>query len=319
MRHYLCYRAREPITIDGNLGKNEWGHAPWTEDFVDIEGDAKPAPRYWTRVKMLWDDQYLYIAAQMEEPHVWGTLTERDSVIFHDNDFELFLDPDGDNHNYLELEINALGTVWDLLLTKPYRDRGLPLTGWDCKGLQTAVAVFGTLNDPSDADAGWTVEIAIPWKSMDEFCGVDCPPNAGDMWRINFSRVEWDHTVENGRYVKVPRTPEHNWVWSPQGAIDMHRPEEWGVLQFCATEQDEPLEYPGADVRRDLMKVYWAQKEFRKTCDTWATDLRQLGLTFDRKAQIYATPDLYQVSMWDEDGSIWKLYDDSRIIAPSLE
>ena len=92
--------------------------------FVDIEGDAKPAPRFRTRAKMLWDDTYFYIAAEMEEPHVWGTLTKHDSVIFHDNDFEVFLDPDGDTHDYYEFEINALNTGWDLFLDKPYRDGG---------------------------------------------------------------------------------------------------------------------------------------------------------------------------------------------------
>jgi len=45
-------------------------------------------------MQMLWDDECLYIAAEMEEPHLWATLTEHDSIIFHDNDFEVFLDPD---------------------------------------------------------------------------------------------------------------------------------------------------------------------------------------------------------------------------------
>ncbi|HSI73276.1 MAG TPA: carbohydrate-binding family 9-like protein, partial [Fimbriimonas sp.] len=116
---YICSRAVEPPSIDGNLEKQFWAHAPWTDDFVDILGDRMPKPRYRTRVKMLWDDEHLYIGAMLEEPHVWGTLTERDSVIFHDNDFEVFIDPDGDNHLYGELEINALNTVWDLLLVKP--------------------------------------------------------------------------------------------------------------------------------------------------------------------------------------------------------
>ena len=53
--------------------------------------------------------RYFYVAAEMEEPHVWGTLTQHDAVIFQDNDFEVFIDPDGDNHEYYEFEINALG------------------------------------------------------------------------------------------------------------------------------------------------------------------------------------------------------------------
>src|SRR5262249_51445227 len=84
-RGYVCYRATAPIVIDGKLDDDAWKAAPWTEDFVDIESDAKPRPRFRTRVKMLWDDQYFYVAADLEEPHVWGTLTKHDSVIFNDN------------------------------------------------------------------------------------------------------------------------------------------------------------------------------------------------------------------------------------------
>ena len=110
------------------------------------KGDKKPRPRFRTRMKMLWDDQYLYIAAQLDEPHVWATLTERDSVIFRDNDFEVFLNPSKDTKNYYELEINALNTLWDLRLPKPYRDGGPPLNEWDVVGIKTAVHVNGTLN-----------------------------------------------------------------------------------------------------------------------------------------------------------------------------
>ena len=53
-----------------------------------------------------------------------GTLTERDSIIFHDNDFEVFVDSDSDNHQYYEIEISALNTVWDLRLVTPYRFGG---------------------------------------------------------------------------------------------------------------------------------------------------------------------------------------------------
>src|SRR5687768_640330 len=116
---YSCVRGT-PV-IDGRIDDVAWEQAAWAADFVDIEGSLKPLPRFKTRAKMLWDDDYFYIAAEMEEPHVWGTLTEHDSVIFYDNDFEVFIDPDGDNHNYYEFEINALNTGWDLRLPKPYR------------------------------------------------------------------------------------------------------------------------------------------------------------------------------------------------------
>jgi hypothetical protein len=231
-KEYVCYRTAGKVVIDGKLDEASWRNAPATDEFIDIEGDVKPRPRFATRAKMLWDNQYFYIGAEMEEPHVWATLTKRDSVIFHDNDFEVFIDPNGDRDEYYELEINALNTVWDLFLPKPYRDGGKAQNSWDIVGLKTAVKVTGTLNDLTDNDTGWSVEMAIPWKALGEYAHKAAPPADGDQWRINFSRVEWQHEIVDGKYRKVANTKEDNWVWSAQGVIDMHRPEMWGYVRF---------------------------------------------------------------------------------------
>jgi hypothetical protein len=278
-RGYVCYRATGALSIDGQLDDAAWAAAPWSEPFRDIEGDKKPDPPLRTRMKMLWDDQALYIAAELEEPHVWATLTRHDSVIFHDPDFEVFLDPDGDNHNYGELELNARNTTWDLLLPKPYKDGGPAVNGWEIIGLKTGVHVDGTLNDPRDADRGWTVEIAWPWTGLKELARAPVPPRNGDQWRINFSRVEWDFEVVGPEYRKVPKRPEHNWVWSPQGVIDMHRPERWGVLQFSSGAPGAvPFHPDPAQPARDyLHRIYYAQREYRKQHGRYSTNLVGLG------------------------------------------
>jgi hypothetical protein len=207
--------------MDGKLDEAAWQLAAWTPDFVDIEGSVKPKPRFRTRTKMLWDDNYLYIAAELEEPDVHATLTQHDSVIFHDDDFEVFVKPLPETPSYYEFEINALNTGWDLFLDKPYRLGGKADNSWDMAGLKTAVAVQGTLNNSSDTDRGWTVEIAIPLNAFDSRQTVPHPAD-GTMWRINFSRVEW----------RQGQAKEDNWVWSPQGVINMHVPEHWGYLTF---------------------------------------------------------------------------------------
>jgi hypothetical protein len=279
-RGYVCYRAGGPLTLDGRLDEDAWRAVPWTEPFVDIEGGRRPAPRYRTRVKMLWDDRCLYLGAELEEPHVWATRTRHDAVIFHDNDFEVFLDPDGDSHLYAELEVNALNTTWDLLLPRPYKDGGRALDAWEITGLRTAVHVDGTRNDPRDRDRGWSVEIAWPWRGLKELTDRPVPPRDGDQWRINFSRVEWDHEVVGGRYRKVKGRPEHNWVWSPQGVIDMHRPERWGYLQFSTAPVGTAAlrPDPAGPARHLLHRVYYAQRDYRRRHGAWASSLGQLGL-----------------------------------------
>ena len=228
-KRYTCARASTPPKIDGKLDEAAWRRAAWTDWFVDIEGANKPNPRFRTRAKMLWDDHYFYIAAELEEPDVWATLTKHDSVIFHDNDFEVFLNPTGDTQNYFEFEINALNTGWDLFLNKPYRHGGKADNRWEIPGLRTAVAVNGTLNDSKDKDRGWTLEIAFPWDAFRERSGVG-RPKTGEEWRVNFSRVEWR---VNDKHQKLPGLKEDNWVWSPQGLVNMHVPEMWGRVRFA--------------------------------------------------------------------------------------
>ena len=235
---YVCFRAPRAPRLDGSLNDAAWRSAPWSTAFMDIEGAVKPAPRFRTRMKMLWDDRYLYVGAQLEEPDVWGTITQRDAVIFRDNDFEMFIDPDGDAKDYAELEINALNTVWDLFLTVPYRDGGHADNDWNIEGLRTGVQVQGTLNHPADTDSGWTLTLALPWRSLERASHTTSAPRPGQRWRINYSRVEWRTTVADGAYQKVPGLREDNWVWSPQGMVDMHQPEHWGYVEFSSTRAD---------------------------------------------------------------------------------
>ncbi|WP_291038089.1 carbohydrate-binding family 9-like protein [Dyadobacter sp. 50-39] len=238
-KSYTCYRAGKNIAIDGRLNEKAWKQAAWTDAFVDIEGDKKPLPLQETRVKMLWDNQYLYIAAQIEEEHIWAYQDQKDQIVYLENDFEVFIDPDGDTENYYELEINAINNTFDLFLPKTYRKGGRAQLKWDIKGLKSAVSVDGTVNDAKDKDKRWIVEIAIPFASLATEDVQPVMPADGSEWRINFSRVNWQHEVgQDGRYSRKRNTktgkiiPEYNWVWSPQGIINMHYPEYWGKLLF---------------------------------------------------------------------------------------
>jgi len=325
-RHYVCYyTARQPV-IDGSGNEPVWQQAPWTEDFVDIEGEIRPKPPQRTRVKMLWDSIYLYIYAELQEPNLWGTLRQHDTIIYDDNDFEIFVNPDNSTHRYFELEINALGTVMDLFMNKPYRNGGKVLLSWDTQGLLSAVTTRGTMNRPGDVDEGWSVEMAIPLKSLSFF--GDMPVGNGDQWRINFSRVEWDRDVRNGQYsVRTDATtgrrlPEHNWVWSPQGIIDMHAPEKWAYLQFSTHgggKDTVAFEQPkDAGAREWLWKLYAAQLKYRWRHQRYASSLEVLGIKPDASVlsvEMNATGWQYKVRvnfrsigslLIDQDGEVMK-------------
>ena len=279
---YIAYKAVDPIVIDGNAEERSWEKAPFTADFIDIEGEK--VPKYQTNLKMLYDDNYMYFYARMEEPHIWGTLKQRDTVIFYNNDFEIFIDPDGDTHNYLEFEMNALNTVWDLLIAKPYREPAPIVDNWNINGLRSAVHVSGTLNNSSDEDDFWSVEVAIPWDALVEVNTHQEVP-VEEFWRINFSRVNWEHNLNNGTYSRKKDKngkylPEYNWVWSPQGVINMHVPEKWGYVYFSAKTagEDDSFEIPRDEqLKWYLYELYRAQKSYYTEQGEWAASLKDLG------------------------------------------
>jgi hypothetical protein len=277
---YVASKTVTPIVIDGDQSDVAWNKADWTDLFEDIENGVKP--KYATKVKMLWDETNFYILAKLEEPHVWANLRQRDTIIFYNNDFEVFVDPDSDTFNYYELEINALNTAWDLFLSKPYREEDkVVLNDWNIPGLKSAVKINGTLNNPNDTDEGWVLEMAIPWASyktsyFDQNVPVD------KFWRVNFSRVNWQHEIKNGSYERKKDAdgkflPEYNWVWSPMGVIDMHEPEKWGYVYFSSKEGKDSFTIPQDEkVKWELYSLYRAQKKYFGTHKTWAKSLADL-------------------------------------------
>ncbi len=285
-RQYTATFTRTAPVVDGKIDDAAWQNAPWTERFIDIEGDSKPLPTWDTRAKMTWTAEGLYIAAELLEPHVWAYLKNHDDIVFYDNDFEVFIDPDNDTHRYYEIEINAVNTIFDLFMPKPYRNNSGAMFAYNTPGIKTAVSIQGTVNNPNDTDKGWTIEMFIPFIAV-TMGNVAKVPVDGEFWRIDFSRVEWDVEVKDGKYVKLKgangrNLPEHNWVWSPQGVINMHYPERWGYLFFSKPEAGKTVtryEIPYSESqKKHLWLVYYLQKEYFQKNRTYAKDLKDLGI-----------------------------------------
>ena len=263
-KHLIVPKAFDTVIIDG-IAESVWDNAPFTSEFIDIEGEKEV--KYKTKAKILWDDEFLYIYAELQEPHIWGDITDRDAVIYYNNDFEVFIDPSGKGEVYGEIELNALNTVWDLLLNKPYRSGGFANFHWNLDNLRTAVKVYGTINNSSKKDNKWTVEMAIPMRPLIELKNDQRKAiHEGDQWRLNFSRVEWEHDINfsgysrkkvNGKYL-----PEYNWVWSNQNVINMHEPEKWGIVQFTNESTSKGIQFI-QDVQLKTKQVAFAL--FRQT------------------------------------------------------
>jgi hypothetical protein len=253
--HYTALRTHEPIKIDGRLDEAGWQTAPRSPRFTDLISGGRTL--HDTRAAVLWDDQNLYVGFWVEEPLVTATLTERDSLIYTNNDVEVFI---AGRDSYYEFEINALGTIYEVFFiweeayqrggfsaapefqrnrpgAQPFNGVGFkshprgPRIGffqWDFPGLKSAVHVDGTLNQNEDRDRGWTVELAFPWSGMKWLAAADqrsLPPRDGDVWRMNFSRF-------NQHKEAPPANDSSGWIWSPHGVWDSHIPECFPYLHF---------------------------------------------------------------------------------------
>jgi hypothetical protein len=260
--HYTARRATGPLKVDGVLGEPDWQKAEKSPRFVDM---ATGEPAFFdTRAAALWDDQNLYIAFWVEEPNVQAMLTEKNSLIFNENDAEVFIDG-GDS--YYEFETNARGTTYQMFYIwrdaykkggkfdvaefdpvqnnalvfggdydrqaptfwKGTNPRGLRWAyfGWQFPGMESATHVDGTLNDNSDLDKGWTAELAFPWKGAKWLAGGrSLPPKQGDVWKIFFGRFELLHVA--GQEVE----PHPGWAMNKHGVYDTHLPQCWTAVEF---------------------------------------------------------------------------------------
>lgn len=255
--HYTAYRVDEPLQIDGRLDEAIWQAAPRSPRFVDlITGEPT---LYDTRAAVLWNDDYLYVGFWVEEPLVTAMLTERDALIYTDNDVELFI---AGQDAYYEFEINALGTIYEVFFiweeayerggysqspefrrTNPgarpwngvgfvHHPRGprLGFWNWDFPGLKSAVWVDGVLNQNEYRDRGWTVELAFPWAGMKWLAqgnNRSLPPRDGDIWRMDFSRF-------NQYKAAPPAQDSGGWAWSAHGVWDSHIPECFPYIHFSS-------------------------------------------------------------------------------------
>ncbi len=267
--HYTCHRTGSLGRLDGRADEPAWLRAPRSPRFVDM---VTGEPGYFdTRAAALWDDNGLYVSFWVEEPFPGAHMTERDGIVFAENDVEIFIDG-GDC--YYELELNAANTVYEVLFIwqdaytrggrfdVPEFDlverhalsfggdydrqarsfwRGTHPRGprwafrdWDLPGLQTAVHVDGKLNDRYFVSEGWSAQITLPWKGMAWLAnGRSLPPRDGDVWRIFFGRFE-KMTVGG-----VEVQPHPAWCWNKHGVMDTHMPERFTYVHFSDKAVDD--------------------------------------------------------------------------------
>ena len=260
---YTAKKITTTVQINGDVTKEPWQQAAWSKRFVDmVTGEAG---LYNTQTAILWNDTHLFIAFKAEDPFLEARLTERDSIIFQESDLEVFIEG---KDCYYELEINAANTIYEVFFiwkdaylsdsrfNNPQFDvhhpraytfggdydrtaasfwegthpRGIrwAFTHFDMPGLQTAVQLDGTLNNHSDIDKGWSLEIAIPWSSLQLLNNErSFPPADGDILKMFLGRFQ--KLIVNGRELQ----PHPAMSLNSHGIYDTHLSEKWSSIQFA--------------------------------------------------------------------------------------
>lgn len=305
---YTILRTQDAIVIDGKDSETAWSKAPWTKQFNDIKTGGESGSFLPTQAKMLWDDQYLYVYALFPETDIWATLKEHDATVYQDNALEVFIDTDGSGQNYAEFQINALGTVWDLIMSKAYRNGGQPLSDWDIKGLKKAVHIEGTLNNSNDRDRYWSIELAFPLKSL--LLGQREMPDVGTIWRMNLSRVQWQLAKEKGSYSRKKDDrgrvlPAEYVSWSTQGIVNFHYPERWGYIRFGdRTPASDFLDVNTEKVKLALWHCYYLEQTFKNKHKRYASSILELKNEYPELKGI----DLEGITIEGSDHQFWIQY-----------
>jgi len=126
----------------------------------------------------------LFVAFQCEDPDMSGKYRKRDEPLYMDEVVEVFLDVDADRQDYVEIEVSPRNVLFDASFGA--RRQGMEL-GFNPR-LVSAVRVAGTIDDDSDRDSGYTVELEIPFQELRGQGRL--PPEPGDVWQVNFFRID---------------------------------------------------------------------------------------------------------------------------------
>ncbi len=212
-RDLVVLRADQAITIDGKLDEAAWSRARSTGDFGNLSGEGPVKPT--TSAKMLWDDTNLYIAFDCSDSDIWTNYNKKDDPLYREETTEVMIDADGSGSTYYEMQVNPVNAVYDAYF--PKRRKGMDIS-WDA-GLKSAVQVKGTVNQRTDKDQGWIVEMAIPLAAMKD--APNMPPKPGDKWRLNLYRME--RPAKRGTIAAM---------WSPTLVGDFHTLNRFGTIEF---------------------------------------------------------------------------------------
>lgn len=279
---YPCHWTATAPTIDGLSNDDCWKEAPVVSNFgVPWLKDA-PAPSLEkvTQAKLVWDREFLYGWAQLEDRDLQGTLTEHDAQTWLDDCFELFLKPSEQHTGYYEFHVTPANTKLDLYI--PERTKGAYKLYRDAHTFDftSAVSCEGTIDVRSDRDVRWQVEFKIAWKDFWRTGGAPAPD---EVWRYSLCRYDYDSNLNKPALTTI----------SPLTEPSFHRHEEFAKIQFLAPRIDPPMELSQKDSNGNWIRKPMTTSRVVGSPEPpapYTTERVHLGLEIDHPINLRAEP-----------------------------
>jgi len=219
----LITKAQQTIVVDGLANDKAWERAK-SYPLSYIYKVEKSTDKQKSTVKMLWDDSHVYFYFQAKDRFLTAKEVNRDGTPFHDDCFEVFLMPtDTPIKLHYGFEVNLNKTANDFIfLNDFYQNSFVSLKSYNPE-YEVERVIEGTLNDNSDVDVGWSMELAIPIKAFHTVSQFT-PLKQGSVW--NMMIVRQDRNDASGQRTSVST------LFPLNEQIDVHDPKVFGQIQF---------------------------------------------------------------------------------------
>ncbi|MCW3785609.1 carbohydrate-binding family 9-like protein [Plebeiibacterium sediminum] len=304
----LGHFKKAPV-IDGINTQNEWDHTPWSSMFVSSISGKPENKSHETAFKMGIYNDTIYLLAKINEDQIWALDSKRNDEYFKDNFFEILIDCDNDEYDYLNIKTNALGIIKGEL--NQYEQNSISNKNIPINQLKIKCATYiqGTVNKPNDTDQYWQLEIGIPVNlKTDDTDNID----KNGHWKMNFVRSHWPYVVIDGAYKKIINSDTgklyngEQFIWAYMFDNPITKLELWGEVYVNNTNYNNNILTKEQRIKWELRNIFYAQKLHFEKHNRFANKIAGLkDIGFNRsalqyKANIKATKKHFIISIKDD-------------------
>ncbi|MEM0003350.1 MAG: carbohydrate-binding family 9-like protein [Thermoproteota archaeon] len=183
---HICVRVKDADKENDFLRPTSW----LTANFGRLRnwngtGEVKHTTIFMTK----WDEEALYVIFINEDKNIWASYTNKGAPIYLEEVNEVFIDPSRSGKSYYEIEISPKNVLWEGYIL--YDEKPKLYSGWNPKNLKSRVNIFGRLHEKKNNNGEgkfWISELKIPFEDLNVEKTIK--PNVGDVWKINFFRIE---------------------------------------------------------------------------------------------------------------------------------